>query len=47
MGGHYPAGGINLGPAMTFGHVAGVTLAGARAPALDEFDEIIGRTTGE
>jgi succinate dehydrogenase/fumarate reductase flavoprotein subunit len=22
MGGHYPAGGINLGPAMVFGHIA-------------------------
>jgi len=23
MGGHYPAGGINLGPAMAFGDIAG------------------------
>lgn len=28
MGGHYPSGGINLGPAMTFGHIAGLHAAG-------------------
>lgn len=29
MGGHYPAGGINLGPALTFGYLAGRDLAKA------------------
>ena len=32
MGGHYPAGGINIGPAMAFGYVAGRDLAGVTAP---------------
>lgn len=31
MGGFYPAGGINLGPALTFGYLAGRELAGAEA----------------
>ena len=33
MGGHYPAGGVNIGPAMAFGHIAGRDLAGV--PATD------------
>jgi len=28
MGGHYPSGGINIGPAMTFGYIAGRDIAG-------------------
>ena len=31
MGGHYPSGGINLGPGLTFGYVAGRHAAGAHA----------------
>jgi succinate dehydrogenase/fumarate reductase flavoprotein subunit len=33
MGGFYPSGGINLGPAMTFGYIAGCHAAGAMAQA--------------
>lgn len=34
MGGNYPAGGVNIGPALTFGYVAGRDLARTEAEAL-------------
>ena len=32
MGGNYPGGGITLGPALTFGYLAGRELAAQAAP---------------
>lgn len=36
MGGHYPAGGITLGPGMTFGYIAGRVLAGLPVTGMTE-----------
>ncbi|MET0965218.1 MAG: FAD-dependent oxidoreductase [Nakamurella sp.] len=36
MGGHYPSGGINIGPAMTFGYIAGMHAASAVASRTNE-----------
>ncbi|MBP7001514.1 FAD-dependent oxidoreductase [Amaricoccus sp.] len=40
MGGNYPSGGITLGPAMTFGYVAGRVLAGLLVDGLDETERL-------
>jgi succinate dehydrogenase/fumarate reductase flavoprotein subunit len=39
MGGHYPSGGINLGPAMTFGFVSGRHAAGAGSKWRDSHED--------
>ncbi|SPF80915.1 FAD-dependent oxidoreductase [Pseudoprimorskyibacter insulae] len=36
MGGNYPSGGITLGPAMTFGYIAGLVLAGRPVTGIDD-----------
>ncbi len=40
MGGNYPSGGITLGPAMTFGYVAGRVLAGLPVDGLRETERL-------
>ena len=40
MGGNYPSGGITLGPAMTFGYVAGRVLAGLPVDGLKETERL-------
>jgi succinate dehydrogenase/fumarate reductase flavoprotein subunit len=39
MGGNYPSGGITLGPAMTFGYIAGRVLAGQPVTGIDTQEE--------
>lgn len=39
MGGHYPSGGVTLGPAMTFGYIAGRVLSGQPIRELDQKKE--------
>jgi succinate dehydrogenase/fumarate reductase flavoprotein subunit len=46
MGGNYPSGGITLGPAMTFGYVAGRVLAGLPVTGLGETTEAIRENAG-
>lgn len=46
MGGNYPSGGITLGPAMTFGYVAGRVLAGLPVSGLEDKAEEYGELAG-
>lgn len=40
FGGHYPSGGINIGPAMVFGYLAGRDLAGISEPEVTRDDAV-------
>jgi succinate dehydrogenase/fumarate reductase flavoprotein subunit len=42
MGGHYPSGGINLGPAMTFGFLAGEALASSLDHQPERHSPVVG-----
>ncbi|MBD1549406.1 FAD-dependent oxidoreductase [Roseibium aggregatum] len=44
MGGHYPSGGITLGPGMTFGFVVGRILAGQEVSGISRTNNSIGQT---
>ncbi|AYC32472.1 FAD-dependent oxidoreductase [Pseudomonas cavernae] len=43
MAGHYPSGGITLGPGMTFGYLAGLALAGQASSAVDAEQPLVAR----
>lgn len=49
MGGHYPSGGVNIGPAMTFGYLTGTALGrpiadrNASQPSIAPVDATVGQ----